>query len=332
MAKIILEIRPSVVRKIRDVLQRGGYESLEEFMWVSIANQLHLESSEMTEINLRHSTFDIPSTDSSVDDPLAILRASSEGTDLELLEVNPTQEPLWGMYYRFLPLKVAVRCIANSKRGSLDEILAIIGNAGLAVGDGIRDYEKRMAIKRGYGNSQGFPGKRKDVEASLGRFLNLYVGTTLKRSGRVSGMLHEMGFGSIKDGQVLLLSNEGSNFSSLVNPVIDESAFDSPLSDGERMFLLDHIRDKMPGEYDFMRAYYDTLANGPKSPSEIAAPMHSFLQQKIHGHSLTESVMATMTSGVQSRMIELNLVEFERVGTSSKYEITEFGREIFEGE
>lgn len=332
MARIIVELDSTTITKIRAILEKRSYESIEEFVWVSVANQLHLESTSKSKVEWASASLGRLPIEEVCGDPLAILTVGSSEGDIEVLDVTPTTEPLWGMYYRYLPLKIAVRCIANVGRRPTSETLPRIGNSALILGERIREYEKRKEIKRGYGNSQGLPGRRKDVEASINRFLSLYVGTALKKTGKVSGMMRDVGFGTIKDGHMPFLSKDGLQFARLKNPVIDENRLDLPLSEEEKQFLLDHIKSKMPGEYDFMKAYYRALCNGAKSPSDIAVQTNAYLREKLSGEAPTDSVLATMTSGVQSRMVEVGLVAFQRVGTSSRYELTEFGKVSFKGD
>lgn len=330
MARIILDLESETVGKIREVLEKGHYNSLEEFVWISISNQLFLESTDISSTQWRSTEPGRTPMKESVEDPLAILDLAIQRGDMKLIQVPSSSEPLWGMYYRFLPLKIVVRCIANIGGGSYDVITAQVGNAALELGDRIREFEKRMSVKRGYGISQGLPGRRSDVNASIGRYVAMFLGSTLKKTGEVHGMMHEAGFGTIKEGEVTL-SDVGLRFAGLRNPVIDESDLKSPLSGEEKVFLLTHVKKEMSGEYEFMKTYSKSLLDGPSSPAAISLHTYAYLRKRFPNRDMTESVMATMTSGVQSRMVELGLVSFNRAGTTSIYSLTDSGKTFLKG-
>ncbi len=144
-------------------------------------------------------------------------------------------------------------------------------------------------------------------------------------------MMHDLGFGFIDDDDKLALTREGLRFAELKNPTLDENLLEVPLGGTERKFILAHIEQKMPGEYDFMAEYYRTLQRGATSPRDIARHMHKYLRGSLSDQTPSNSVLETMTSGVQSRMIELGLVTFSRVGAGSRYGITESAQGVFGG-
>lgn len=332
MPRIVVDLDANTVRRIKDVMRGGSYGSVQEFIWVSLENQISLETS--TDIGLNPHMPPIreaPSQAVSATKAPAVLSRPSRELKLDFIEVTPSPEPLWGMYYRFLPLKVAVRGIANLGNGSASNLLPRIGEAALDLGERLREFESLKGIKRGYGNSQGLPGRRNDTGASIGRFLSMYVGRVVRRDNSVTGMMHNLGFGSIADKEGTALSQEGFRFAELKNPALDENFLDVPLGGEEKQFLLSHIEQTMAGEYGLMREYYRTLLKGAVSPRGIAGPMHTYIRAALPDPAPSNSVLETMTSGVQSRMIELGLVLFSRLGPGSRYSITEQAREFFEG-
>jgi hypothetical protein len=325
MPRIIFDLNSELLEEVRDVVKEKGYRSLQEFLWLSISNQLQLETTMESEPRLDIEISDNASVSRMKGDSLSRLAHSHADLEIEPVEADPTEDPLWGMYYRYLPIKIVTRYVV-SMGGSMDMAASSeIGLAALTLGEMIRRHEKKGGVKKGYGNSQGLPGRRKDIEASITRFLAMYLGTLQKKTGRITGMMKALGFGTIQNGQAML-SKDGVDFSGLPNPAIDENRFDSPLSDDEKQFLISHIRSKMPGEYDFMMAYSKTLDDGATSPSDIGTRLASYLRDHLTDQTVTDSVLTTMVYGVQSRMIELGLVMFEREGTSSNYRLTEDGR------
>ncbi len=331
MPRIIVDLDSKTVRRIRDIMQGSTYRSVQEFIWVSVENQINLESSKDLGVALPGpGTTEVPIQTVGVQGGAPLLSRPSGDLDLELIKVTPTTEPLWGMYYRYLPLKTAVRGIANLGGGSASDLLPGIGRAALELGERIREYERLRGIKRGYGNSQGLPGRRRDITASIKRFLSMYVGRVVRRDGSRTGMMYDLGFGYIDDEERITLTQEGFHFAALKNPALDENLLDVSLGGEERQFLLAHIAHRMPGEYHLMAEYYRTLLGGAASPRDIARHIHKYLRAVLADQTPSDSVLNTMTSGIQSRMIELGLVSFSRIGAGSRYSITENAREFFE--
>src|SRR5437667_8772645 len=117
--RVITDILPEEYESIKALVERGAYLSIQQFVATAVGNQLHLEStaSEPEGIAEKH---------------VEIQRALSlEGlglpaaTPVTLETVPPKDAPLWGQYYRFLPLKVVLRVVANSTKLAPTELASI---------------------------------------------------------------------------------------------------------------------------------------------------------------------------------------------------------------
>src|SRR5207249_336101 len=108
--RLIMDISPSQFESVKALVEEGAYRSIQQFIATAVSNQLHLEStgSESEGIAEKHVEIDRPLSLEGLGVP--------GGTTVTLETAPPKDAPLWGQYYRFQPLKVVLRVVANSAK------------------------------------------------------------------------------------------------------------------------------------------------------------------------------------------------------------------------
>ncbi len=95
-------------------------------------------------------------------------------------------------------------------------------------------------------------------------------------------------------------------------------------SDEELNFLYEHIRQKIISEkmlFSFMLSHVGRGTNTPEGLNNVIRPFLDEKFPKERGYSVKSA--NSIRAGVTSRMVELKLINIEKVGGRSIYKITE---------
>jgi hypothetical protein len=143
------------------------------------------------------------------------------------------------------------------------------------------------------------------------------------------GMMPELKLINVKsDGEGIArigLTNFGSQFAVLQNPAIDLTKPES-LSSDEIDFLLNHIADNLPAEFEHMTVALKAIEDGKKTRDELNTALKGYYSQYHKGSEWSDTVVNTMRSGLFSRLNELGLVRREKLGKYIRYHITDAGK------
>jgi len=340
MAIHLIDISPEDLRAIQNLLKLGHFESVEQFVAVAVRNQLVYEtqrdSSQLTVVEQA-----IGKAASAAPGNLA--RVSDLGTnhrflpkpswlfsspDIEPLPaIKPTQDPLWGQYYRFLPLKLILRLLANAQQDGfprmdtfqdqiVPDVLYLANH--LRVTDNTRKQMGRMAL------AIGFPNTRK-AEKSQARFVSQYIGR-VTAEGNLAGLPAAMGFAALltdPDVKLLGLTKTGVEFASLPNPILDNGDLSCALGDEEISFLLAHISEQMPGEIAQLKEVVKAVSDGLDTPKELDAHMRNHYKKSFSGDNWTDAKVAVMRSGAVSRLAEMGFIKVIKKGVRVRYKLAE---------
>jgi len=247
--------------------------------------------------------------------------------------------PLWGQVNRFAPAKTVLRILGNrldeirQSRIELKKFSSFIANSGPLIRAKLEEAERRGELRRGELLSVGFP---KQEPNSQQRFITQYVGRLRAIDSRVEGIQGDLAFVDIKeesDGSVMIgITDQGLRFARLESPMIDEAilqnqAVTNPFCDEEVTFLIDHIREVRPGEFDFLSFVMQAIASGSDSPALVKGDVQRFLKQKHEANvkianEITESVIKTMAAGATSKLTELGCIKITRTGRKSTYSVS----------
>lgn len=273
-----------------------------------MANQLRLEGLEMG--------FDEPQDWRK----LIKIPASNVKTLPDISRDSVPRFPLWGQYYRFLPLKLVVRVLANlsiDEPPKLEIAREICVDIATKVGQTLKHSHKEL--------STTFP---EDSEKSKTRFANQYVGHVKSPNKLLVGMSEELLFINIMHDRMGLTSH-GITFAKLRNPVIDDGEFSQSLSEDESMFLIKHIMNNVKDEAEHILHLLKGLKETPLTRIELNKHMEIFYRRYYNGREpWSPQMIETMRAGLTSRAIELGLIGKEKKKSRVYYYITNKGLKV----
>lgn len=327
--KIVVDMPGTVVKKIQRLVESGKYSSISDFVNIASENQITLEETD-TEI-IAAEIGRSPQTTNGISDfsyPKGDVPTTKQ-YELEETE-NIWDSWLWGQINRILPVKFAVRYLAiKSEEISdfplADDIWSSASKSARSFGHYLEKKDLDLGKKRDERLSTGFP-IGKDAESSKDRYWTQFIGYE-KNDGTRTGALFELGFADlINKGDTLNigLTPAGNSFARIVNPVIDKNEYINSLSVPERKFYLDHIQDKCPGEWFFIKLILDMINDGIDNRGLI----NDELEKIVEDSGWSSGLVSTQRSGVISRMYELKLIAKKRDGLEVKYLLTDFGKNI----
>ena len=275
--RVVVEIPPDLVDRIRTVLRQGGYEDPEEFLQQALRTQVELEEGGDQPVQ---SFEDAISSGKKLEDATTALappetekpkpgRTLPHPEDLSSREfdvnlVNPPAEsriecgPLWGQYNRIFPAKLVVRRLAlvldreSKSRLSYRQFRTETAQTARTYGLRLKEVDDKKGRGRGKKLAAALPTGEK-AERSLERFKTHFVGQ-IDSGGDLTGMTTALKFLDISEGdREFGLTEFGRKFAELENPLLDDSLdVDRSLSDTERQFYLAHTEREHPAEYNAM--------------------------------------------------------------------------------
>jgi hypothetical protein len=356
LPKIIINVPLELERQIRAKVQAGLYGSFDHFVEVALGNQILAEESDsptwpsiVAETrskgeSLNSSTF--PESSPSQGLAKQILLQQSK-TQLELIALPTNVEPqlltppedsmlmgtlIWGQFYRFLPIKPALRALAFQSQESLPNLASYRERAcdvAQTIGTLLSNEDTKLGRKSGEKYSTSFP---EPTAKSRRRYMDQYIVYVRTSDGKLDGMMARLKFinvtrdsGTYKIG----LTQQGMEFAKLSNRLLDSEAKDNPLSIEEADFLIEHIIANLQSEARHMKAMLQLLHEGVSSRTKLNSKMGEFYSKYQEGNSKwTDAHINTMRAGLLSRMVELGLVHKTKLGLEVKYELTERGESV----
>jgi hypothetical protein len=332
--RIVADVPEYLVERVRQLISDGRYRSLSSFVVASIESQLTLEESVngfennasllaklepvVTEAHLREVAGPRPPRGE-----LPTLKSPPRPG------VSAVEQWPWGYINRLLPVKFAIRLLANrinSQETSvpLDAFAAEGAEAAREFGMWLARYDDKQGNPRGERLSEGFPIGDARV-ASLRRYQNNFVGYERKSDGAMFGALFELKLAGVErvQGKLRLgLTQEGLRFAQIANPIIDNTDLSRALSKEEREFYLAHIDERVPGECFAFGQCLKLIERGVNTREELTEEIKS-------GISLDwgDSVLGIRVAGATARMTDLGLVSRDKDGQKVVYEVSERGSE-----
>ena len=341
----LIDVDSSLEAKIQKIIQSKQYNDFQHFATVALENQITLETS-----NLNDSLEEIINESSPVVNPLEIpsnnnkesLRIGSDFLTLadkmknqKLLQA-PTNgaKVLWGQYYRFLPVKVGVRVLYNSYSNDLPHIRDFTDKITRTAVTLKYELAKLDKIdKRQFGEllSASFPSYAPN---SLRRFLQHYVIYVRSSDKELFGMMPDLKFVNInleEGGNIRIgLTEFGKRFAVLQNPVLDHGKPKS-LSKEEIGFLINHIADNIPKEFEHIMTVLSAIKEGKQTRGELNEELKQYYVKYHPGVEWSYTVVNTMRSGLMSRLNDLGLIRREKLGKNVRYHITPSGVQHMDG-
>jgi hypothetical protein len=340
----ILDIEPQLELKIAEIIKSKGFRDFHHFTIVALENQVAWETGNDPTNNDVTNALDLqmsqirkalpPENESLKAAEGDLLRMPSQKTRLTHLPIpDNANNILWGQYYRFLPVKVGVRVLLNMSTEYFPELSDFTGkvtNVALPFRYHLAKLDR--IDRRSFGEllSASFPTHD---EKSVKRFVNHYMLYLRTSDMALLGMMPELKLINIKsdeNGKVRIgLTNFGSKFALLENPAIDLNKPES-LSGDEINFLINHIADNLPAEYEHMIRALTAIEEGKKTRHELNAVLKEYYLKYRKNTEWSDTVVNTMRSGLTSRLNELGLVKREKFGKNVRYHMTDTGKKYIQ--
>ena len=338
----ILDVDPQLELKIEGIINVKGFRDFHHFATIALENQVAWETGDITgkgitnalDLQISQLNKAVPPGNEALEATLAanenLLRMPSQKPKLSHLPIpENANNILWGQYYRFLPVKVGVRVLLNLYTEHLPELRDFtekVTNVVLPFRHQLAKLDRMDRRSFGELLSATFPT---NDEKSIKRFVNQYMLHLRTSDMTLLGMMPELKLINVisdENGIVKIgLTNFGSQFALLQNPVIDLTKPES-LSGDEINFLLSHIADNLPAEFEHMTIALKAIENGKNTREELNAALKGYYLHYHKGSEWSDTVINTMRSGLFSRLNELGLVRREKNGKYIRYQITAVGK------
>jgi hypothetical protein len=340
----ILDIDPQLELKIEEIIKSKGFRDFHHFTTVALENQVAWETSNNpTNIDVTNA-LDLqmsqiskalpPENDSLKTAEGDLLMMPSQKSKLTHLPIpDNANNILWGQYYRFLPVKVGVRVLLNMYTDYFPELRDFtekVTNVALPFRYHLAKLDRTDRKSFGELLAASFPTYD---EKSVKRFVNHYMLYLRTSDMALLGMMPELKLINVKsdeNGKVRIgLTNFGSKFALLENPAIDLNKPES-LSGDEINFLINHIADNLPAEYEHMICALTAIEEGKKTRHELNAVLKEYYLKYRKNTEWSDTVVNTMRSGLISRLNELGLVKREKYGKNVRYHMTDAGKKYIQ--
>jgi hypothetical protein len=343
--KRILDINPHLELKIEEIIKTKGFRDFDHFITVALENQVALETNNPT-INGVSNIIDsqisqinkaIPNRNVSIRtmiDNEELIRMPNQLSGLSYLSLpeNPNNI-LWGQYYRFLPVKVGVRVLMNMYHDQFPELrdfTEMVTKVALSFRHQLAKLDR--SDRRSFGEllSASFPTHD---EKSVKRFVNQYMLYLRTSDMTLLGMMPELKFINVTSDENMIirigLTKFGSQFAILQNPAIDLNKPES-LSNQEIDFLINHIADNLPAEFEHMTIALKAIKDGKMTRDELNIILKEYYMNYHKETQWSDTVVNTMRSGLMGRLNELGLVRRKKHGKNVHYHVTDTGEKYLQ--
>jgi hypothetical protein len=326
--RIIYEIAEQNYKRINDLIRGGQYTTLQDFLDISITNQLYLE-----EQGLGRSQPGKKTPKSAARDHIVTAREVKElGRNWgKLLTVEPVnvetlKTQLMPFSNRIFPAKVAVRVLCNTlgENQTVDYNMyaEVVSRVAVGLGTYLKSIDKKQRRSfRLEALSTGLPAaKRGDQKIAIRRFLEHVVGGS-RHVGEHHGMLLSLGLAGMPMEGKFGITPDGLRFAELMSPILDAPESDygnlkSCLSSEEAELYMKIVKDRLPEEGRTIETLEDIVRSKHSYP-EICNEF-----AKVINLTQGETNVEQRVSTELARMRELGLIFGRAEGLKTYYDIS----------
>lgn len=336
--KYIVDVKPSIEAKIRQLLEKGEFSDFNHFANIAIENQILAETGQnawtLKNKNITHNKSSTTIEKARKNNSLKFLERIKMPKNIKTLSEPLDKEiitgPLWGQFYKFIPAKVGLRILLNLNKENMpftNDFREIACEIAEAYREKLEADDKKKGRKLGHKLSSGFPTKN---PKSRKRYMDQYLLYIRPTDYKLDGMLARLKFinvveenGSFKVG----ITKSGLIFANLENPIIDSGNSEQPLSEEEVKFLIGHINKKLNSEGEHIATLLMLLNEGVDSRESLNNKMATFYKKfQMEENPWTEGMINTMRSGLMSRLFEFGFIQKKKQGLNVYYGLTEKGK------
>jgi len=219
---------------------------------------------------------------------------------------RPSGERLWGQVNRLFPLKLATRWIAKKPNGGewavLGEISDALADDAANFGSILEALDTRSGRKRDDLLATGLP--RRANQASRDRFLSQYIARVTRAAEIYPGAICQYSLAAFQ-GERLALTDAGLQFAKILNPILDQGLADAKttLNDEEKLFLRNHIRANVSGEFHDLQLIVNAVIDGKDTPDRLLKATRGNMPA-----DWSDLMARTQVSGLLARAVDLGLM------------------------
>lgn len=345
--KYVIDISQIQAKEIDSLIKRGKYQNFAQFILTAIENQIYIEKlepheetiSDMDKFAIKRKYHDknvhpeikiyvkLPSPDKF---PRTVPMPNFSKLSYSLMETDEKKCWLWGQVNKIFPMKLGLRILLvllNSDQWTdFDEFANKAADIALAYGEMIRRHEKMTSKKGSEKISTALPTTKKEVFKSKMRYKNHFL-AYIRKDTKLDGALSFLRFINLKRDEkeniLIGITEEGLNFASLENPIIDFNILERSLNSKEIDFYLKHISKNVKGEYTAIKWVLDKLFKGINTREDMNKELKKDMGE-IWNNS--EAFINTQRAGLMARMFELGLIDKEKHGINVIYKISNHGK------
>lgn len=347
--KYVIDISQMRAKEIESLISRGKYQNFAQFILTAIENQIYIEKlepheetvSSMDKFAIKRKYHDkdgypeietyvkLPSPDKF---PRTVPMPNFSNLSYSLMETDEKKCWLWGQVNKIFPMKLGLRILLilldSDQWTNFDKFANKAADIALAYGEMIRGFEKKTSKKGLEKISTGLPTAKKEAFKSKTRYKNHFL-AYMRKDGKLDGALSFLRFINLKrdeKGNILIgITEEGLNFASLENPIIDFNDLEQSLDPKEIDFYLKHVSKNVKGEHNAIKWILDKLYKGINTREDMNK---EFKKEMGEIWSNSEAVINTQRAGLMARMFELGLIEKEKHGITVIYKISNHGKDF----
>jgi hypothetical protein len=357
--RYLVEISQRQSEKIQDLIRRGLYINFAQFISTAIENQVYIEESnslfmknnQKIRKSSKHPLIQGDPRIKKIEHPFFDMTIEISDYNIKLIDNHPKtvlmpafeelssysgadeeQVWLWGQINKILPVKIGLRIlyklIGSNEWVDLEQYIDKSAKVAAVIGTFIRKYEEEKNKLRDEKISAGLPGSN-EYKSQM-RYKTHFL-VNRRSDGKLDGAMCFLRFVNIsndrKGNAMIGITEPGSKFAMLENPVIDKNDFESSLSLEEKNFYLDHIKRNVRGEYSSIIWLLNILSKDIHEREIINSEI-----KKTFGEiwKASDPVINTQRAGLMSRMFELDLIEKEKKGIRVSYNMSQYGRLFLE--
>ena len=350
-----VKIEPKNYQQIKGFVEKGKYDSVENFVEIAILNQILMENNEVSNLQIIKEQKAFPKEDpfhknsqsklqTATQQPIQYLSCPKDTPISVQPSLSLTEEtanfPIWGQLNRLAPAKMVLRMLANqillgADRIDLKRFSADVAEASTSIRLIIEKKDKKKRIR---GTELYIALPKKDPNSQQ-RFINFYVGK-LPSGKWTDGILTGLGLARIEqldDGSTVIgLTENGRTFGCLSSPLLDDfllqgKQIEEPFSHAEVEFLLSQLENIRPGEVYFMKEVLRLIKKGIVTPTSLRQKVTIIFKEKYPTLQISEKFVNTMLVGLMGRLVEMRLVEIEKDAQKSNYSATNAGENLLRG-
>ena len=342
--KYLVDISQKHVQKIQNLVSKGDYEGIAQFIAVAIENQLYLEESGLPVFAENEKDIDntpvkenknSQNEKATVSLKLAAFQANPQVVSspsymqLVLGQKEGSEELFWpwGQINKILPIKIGVRILFRelgaNERMPLDDFADAAVEEAVRIGERLRSHEDQLRKLRDDRISAALP--KVDDEKSQTRYRAQFLAYG-RKDGLLDGAMALFRFANIdaKSGKHIIgITQAGVDFAKISNPVLDEDNLDKSLNQKEVDFYLTHVKSNVKGEFAGINWILTKINQGINERESLNSELKKEFAE-LWGAS--DAVINTQRAGLMARMFELGLLGKEKRGIYVTYHNSDFGK------